>query len=328
MEISEELSEEHIDGILFQKQDVDKFKKDLDNKNWKYKKLSEYHFDETAYYKIYIDSFDRFNVKRLSEYEILTIEEHIKLSKIIKDSKILFKFEIYFENDFTEEDSLKIIDCLHCDVELTCDSESKEVIQFQNYILTIYEDENTREIFVNKVIDKSDFNYATEKKNEIINQWIERNMPFEIEQNKNVAWIGDDYEIVPDWLIRKIKVFLGEKYGDLYPGAIKFKFIKDADELASLATANEEELSHSWAGSQGNVVKFEIIEGDIIFGLDSHYQYSDNGNMNTPIEQRIDVDFKKNSMICFFKHNRSWNHYNNNDNDYDEYEIVLYIGIQ
>lgn len=101
--------------------------------------------------------------------------------------------------------------------------------------------------------------------------------------------------------------------------------VEDAKEFGKICTLYSGGLEHSWAGSYGTRVEAEVFVGNVEFGVNTDWEYSDNGNMSSPEIYNTVPNFDVTEKIVIHTEKHTWDHYNNNDTDETEHAIVVYL---
>ena len=105
------------------------------------------------------------------------------------------------------------------------------------------------------------------------------------------------------------------------------KVISNAKEFAKVITLKSSGLEHSWAGSYGIKQEGNVLFGNVEFGLDYFWEYSNNGNMSEPDERKSIPDFNIDICHVVLIEENDWDHYNNSCNEHDKYSYTLYFYI-
>ena len=105
------------------------------------------------------------------------------------------------------------------------------------------------------------------------------------------------------------------------------KVVTDAKEFAKVTTLYQHGFSHSWAGSEGTKQEGVSILGNVEFGLDRYWEYSDNGRMTEPDNDRTEPNFDINEIAVVLITENDWDNYNNSCNEHDDwtYTLCFYI---
>ena len=105
------------------------------------------------------------------------------------------------------------------------------------------------------------------------------------------------------------------------------KVVTDAKEFAKEITLYQHGFSHSWAGSEYTKQEGVCILGNVEFGVNLYWEYSDNGRMTQPDIQNIDPNFEINKTAVVLITENYWDNYNNSCNEHDDwtYTLCFYI---
>lgn len=132
-------------------------------------------------------------------------------------------------------------------------------------------------------------------------------------------------------LLRETKGFLSKKELEDIVNNIdiniqyKINILDDYDEYSKIITLSDRRDEHSWAGGDGDVEKGEVLLGEIEFGLNYYYQFSNNGNLEPEEENYImpNFDITKKSAVLIEHH--SWDYWESHNGNYDDYEYSINI---
>lgn len=100
------------------------------------------------------------------------------------------------------------------------------------------------------------------------------------------------------------------------------KVVTDAKEFAKEITLCQHGFSHSWAGSRGINQEGVCILGDVEFGIDRYWEYSNNGRMTEDIKKR-EPNFDVNKIAVVLITENDWDNYNNPCNKHDDWTHTL-----
>ena len=105
------------------------------------------------------------------------------------------------------------------------------------------------------------------------------------------------------------------------------KVVTDAKEFTKVTTLYQHGFSHSWAGSEGVKQEGVCLFGNVEFGINRYWEYSDNGRMTQPDIQNIDPNFEINKTAVVLITENDWDNYNNSCNEHDDwfYRLRFYI---
>lgn len=316
---------DYIDSLVFTKNDIEKLSV-LEHAEFKYRPWNEYRFIDCGFYKLYFDEqSDAFNVCRLNEYEIDSINQYKKISDIIfKYKKIeeIIDFEITEGYDPTLE-NLEIIeeneDFLIISGEYEYDDEYYNIIMYKQ-----------------KEKESVEYDYKKWFIRRHIKETINDLFLFSPEHNSFIVQLGEGGFLPIN--THKIEKYLFENYEKIENETglknIKLKVfthsMESIEKFRIAATKTEKHLEHSWAGSSYNKVTFYTLQGEIKYGIDREYEYSNNGNIGTPDITKELPDFKihRREPIIFIRKNFHYDSLSGNRDDSiyrnTEYTIVIY----
>ncbi len=102
--------------------------------------------------------------------------------------------------------------------------------------------------------------------------------------------------------------------------------IRSAEEAAKRLRLVNHEFQHSWAGGYGEKEEASLVSGNVGFGEDYSYEYSDNGNSNGPTEYIKQPEFDVNKSFVVMIYNRDWRDIDGDGCNYDSDSntIVIY----
>lgn len=101
------------------------------------------------------------------------------------------------------------------------------------------------------------------------------------------------------------------------------KVVTDAKEFALVTTLRQHGFSHSWAGSKGTKQEGVCLLGNIEFGFDRYWEYSDNGRMTEPDIKKIKPNFDIDKIAVVLITENDWDNYNNPHNEHDNWTYTL-----
>lgn len=105
------------------------------------------------------------------------------------------------------------------------------------------------------------------------------------------------------------------------------KVFSDAKEFAKEITLYQHGFSHSWAGSEGIKQEGVCLFGNVEFGINRYWEYSNNGRMTQPDIQNLDPNFEINKTAVVLITENDWDNYDNSCNEHDDwaYTLCFYI---
>lgn len=109
---------------------------------------------------------------------------------------------------------------------------------------------------------------------------------------------------------------------------IEVEFITDYEEFAKRMTLVDYTRKHSWAGEEGKLQEDTILYGDDLHcGFEYYYEYSNNGDTETPEEEECKPNFTLSNTYAVLIKEHYWDSYNTLSSiDETNYYLVIYSG--
>lgn len=106
----------------------------------------------------------------------------------------------------------------------------------------------------------------------------------------------------------------------------RIEVIRDAEAAAQRLRLKNHEFRHSWAGDYGEKEEATVVSGNVGFGEDYSYEYSDNGNSSGPTECVKQPEFDINKAFVVMVYNHGWRDMDGDACNYndDSNTIVIY----
>ena len=293
-----------IKELLFTKDDTKDIQEIFSTTEFKYRPISEYIFTPLTFYKTYTCSTTgKQNIVRLLDGEVQEFKDMLKISEIL-------------ENHYSFDEIMgfgKIEDIIHFSDEVAFDEE--------NYTIGVFTDDEcgfmTISVEIRYPVREIMSDYREMQKEKDILKLIHNLQPILSDR---------ELDLTKKCLYKNYDTILNEV--ERFDVTIKELSSKDVGEFAKLATANTYELNHSWAGSKYNTVEFDLLYGNVKFGIDSKYEYSNNGEMDDPTIAIELPSFDVDEPSAFLRRDHNYDGYNRNDTSESDtsYTLVVYTG--
>lgn len=102
--------------------------------------------------------------------------------------------------------------------------------------------------------------------------------------------------------------------------------IRDAEKAAERLCLTNQSNLHSWAGGEGDKETGRIVCGELTFGEEYSYEYSDNGNSQGENESHKDPEFDLSEPFIVIIDRHDWREWERSAGNYDDefHTIVIY----
>lgn len=106
----------------------------------------------------------------------------------------------------------------------------------------------------------------------------------------------------------------------------QIEVIRDVEQAAKRLRLEDCLNAHSWAGDEGTKEEAQVVFGQVTFGENYSYEYSNNGNSDGVNEYETDAEFDINKPFCVFIETHDWRNWERDGCNYDREftTIVIY----